>query len=208
MSRITQELKLETKENIIEAATKLFSEQGFDKTKTKTIAQLCGIAEGTLFNYFSTKDDLLIAVFEHMAQNETQASTKQLPQPVDVLLSTTIAPIKSMHRMPKALLLDLLISSVKIAKRKPRLFQRLVAIDFNYIEKLKQKLDLYADFHDHSIQSQDLAEMVYGVVAADFLIYLYDKDKTYDQFECSVTPKLKALFKPYIKEVMIHDQND
>jgi AcrR family transcriptional regulator len=55
---------LARREHILETALKLFARHGFDGTSTKQIAQAAGIAEGLIFHYFPTKDDLLSAVFE------------------------------------------------------------------------------------------------------------------------------------------------
>jgi AcrR family transcriptional regulator len=58
------ENKEKTKRAILAAALKLFAEKGFYKTNTKAISRKAGIAEGTLFNYFETKEDLALYFFE------------------------------------------------------------------------------------------------------------------------------------------------
>jgi AcrR family transcriptional regulator len=58
------ENKVKTKKAILEAALGLFSKKGFYNTTTKEISVKAGIAEGTLFNYFRTKEDLAIFYFE------------------------------------------------------------------------------------------------------------------------------------------------
>ena len=60
--------RLENKENtrraILRAALELFAKKGFYHTTTKAISRKAGIAEGTLFNYFQTKEDLALYFFE------------------------------------------------------------------------------------------------------------------------------------------------
>jgi AcrR family transcriptional regulator len=58
------ENKEKTKQAILAAALKLFAEKGFYKTSTRAISRKAGIAEGTLFNYFETKEDLALYFFE------------------------------------------------------------------------------------------------------------------------------------------------
>src|SRR5262247_875665 len=53
-----------TKQAILAAALKLFAEKGFYNTSTRAISRKAGIAEGTLFNYFETKEDLALYFFE------------------------------------------------------------------------------------------------------------------------------------------------
>jgi AcrR family transcriptional regulator len=64
--------KEETKQRILKAALELFKEKGLDGTTTKEISKKAGIAEGTLFNYFKTKEDLALYFF----QNETESLIK------------------------------------------------------------------------------------------------------------------------------------
>ena len=52
------------RERIIEAAAKLFGEKGYHDTTTAEIAESAGVAAGTIYIYFSSKEELLVAVFE------------------------------------------------------------------------------------------------------------------------------------------------
>jgi AcrR family transcriptional regulator len=56
--------KEKTKRRILNAALQLFKEKGLDRTTTKEISKRSGIAEGTLFNYFKTKEDLALYFFQ------------------------------------------------------------------------------------------------------------------------------------------------
>src|SRR5215472_13163190 len=58
------ENKEKTRKAILKAALKLFAEKGFYNTSTRAISRKAGIAEGTLFNYFETKEDLALYFFE------------------------------------------------------------------------------------------------------------------------------------------------
>jgi AcrR family transcriptional regulator len=53
-----------TKERILKAALELFARHGLDGTTTRQISRRAGIAEGTLFNYFKTKEDLALYFFQ------------------------------------------------------------------------------------------------------------------------------------------------
>jgi AcrR family transcriptional regulator len=57
--RITAEAKSATRERILEAATSLFASEGWHSTTTRRIALAAGIATGTLFNYFPTKEAIV-----------------------------------------------------------------------------------------------------------------------------------------------------
>ncbi|HSE32065.1 MAG TPA: TetR/AcrR family transcriptional regulator [Pyrinomonadaceae bacterium] len=49
---------------IVKAALSLFQTKGFDGTTTKAIARKASIAEGTVFNYFRSKEDIALYFFE------------------------------------------------------------------------------------------------------------------------------------------------
>lgn len=48
---------------IIQAATQLFSQKSYAGTSTKDIAEAVDIGESTLYNYFENKRDILLAIF-------------------------------------------------------------------------------------------------------------------------------------------------
>jgi AcrR family transcriptional regulator len=56
--------KEKTRRAILQAALDLFAQKGFYQTTTKAISRKARIAEGTLFNYFETKEDLALYFFE------------------------------------------------------------------------------------------------------------------------------------------------
>ncbi len=54
---------MDKKRKLLDAALKLFVEYGFHGTPTSMIAKEAGVANGTLFHYFTTKDELIIALY-------------------------------------------------------------------------------------------------------------------------------------------------
>ncbi len=51
------------KEKILKTALTLFNEQGFEKTPTSKISTVAGVATGTLFHHFKTKEELINALY-------------------------------------------------------------------------------------------------------------------------------------------------
>ncbi|HEX2949668.1 MAG TPA: TetR/AcrR family transcriptional regulator [Armatimonadota bacterium] len=52
---------------IVRAAVALFARQGFERTTTKEIAAAAGIAEGTIYKYFTSKQDILFSFIKPTA---------------------------------------------------------------------------------------------------------------------------------------------
>src|SRR6266498_2404431 len=64
---------------IVRAALGLFQTKGFEATTTKEIARKAGIAEGTVFNYFKTKEDIALHFFEQEV-DQAIASVRDNPR--------------------------------------------------------------------------------------------------------------------------------
>jgi len=52
------------RQRILDAAVRVFAEEGFYNSKVSQIAEAAGVADGTIYLYFKSKDDLLISLFE------------------------------------------------------------------------------------------------------------------------------------------------
>jgi AcrR family transcriptional regulator len=74
--RITAEEKEATRERIEAAALELFRTRGFEATTTRDIAKQAEIAVGTLFNYFTAKEAIVIAMAEEGLAKAQAAAVK------------------------------------------------------------------------------------------------------------------------------------
>ena len=75
---------------IIYAAIEIFSEKGFQATTTNEIAKKANVAEGTIFRYYKTKKDLLLAIpaclaYTTLPQNLLQAMNGVIGQKQETL---------------------------------------------------------------------------------------------------------------------------
>jgi AcrR family transcriptional regulator len=77
--------KSEDKRNaILEAATRLFAERGLTAAPTSEISKQAGVAEGTLFTYFKTKDDLINALYKEIKLELADAMMSDFPRKQNV----------------------------------------------------------------------------------------------------------------------------
>jgi AcrR family transcriptional regulator len=60
--RVTAAAKIETRNRILEAAKALFASGGYEAATTRDIAAHAGIGVGTLFNYFTSKEAVAMAI--------------------------------------------------------------------------------------------------------------------------------------------------
>jgi TetR/AcrR family fatty acid metabolism transcriptional regulator len=52
------------RKKILDSATKVFARNGFANTKIQDVANECGIAHGTIYLYFKSKDELFMSIFQ------------------------------------------------------------------------------------------------------------------------------------------------
>ncbi|MDF1536271.1 MAG: TetR/AcrR family transcriptional regulator [bacterium] len=79
--RIDRENK---KHDIALAAMSVFADHGFDSTSMSRVASEAGIGKGTIYEYFSSKDDLIATSIRLWMQNmaeETEKALEAIPDP-------------------------------------------------------------------------------------------------------------------------------
>ena len=62
---------------IMDASIKLFVERGFHGTSTAEIAKTAGVATGTLFHYFKTKEELINRLYVYTKENMLNEISEQ-----------------------------------------------------------------------------------------------------------------------------------
>jgi AcrR family transcriptional regulator len=79
--RITLQAKAENRARILQAAKDLFAGSGYEATTTRDIARAAGIATGTLFNYFPTKEQIVAALAGEAVTTAHQEFNALTPPP-------------------------------------------------------------------------------------------------------------------------------
>src|SRR5213594_2114227 len=70
--------RADKRERILAAAERVFARRGFFAARVSEIAKDAGVADGTIYLYFKSKDDLLISLFENrMRRSEEHTSELQ-----------------------------------------------------------------------------------------------------------------------------------
>lgn len=94
--RVVKEAE-ERKNEILDVAERLFISRGFDRTSTNDILEEVGIARGTLYYHFKSKEEILDALITRemkrlIAKASTIASDREIPAPQRIAM--TIMGIK------------------------------------------------------------------------------------------------------------------
>ena len=88
MPKITDAQKETRRQQILDAALRCFSRDGFHGTTTADIVRESGVSQGTLYLYFATKEDIVVALADDRHQGEAflSALAHSEPDPVQGLM--------------------------------------------------------------------------------------------------------------------------
>jgi AcrR family transcriptional regulator len=82
-------------QRLMAAATRLFSERGYDRTSVQEIVEAAGVTKGALYHYFGSKDDLLHEIYGRLLrlQQERLDAYADAQQPVEERLRRAAADV-------------------------------------------------------------------------------------------------------------------
>lgn len=81
MTGLRERKKQQTRQTIVEEAGRLFAAHGFQATTMEEIAAASDVSVGTLYNYFGTKNTVLLAHLESEVADMMEAGTAVLAAP-------------------------------------------------------------------------------------------------------------------------------
>ena len=88
---------MEKVDKIFEAALSLFTTKGFHGTPTSEIAKTAGVANGTLFHYFKTKEDLINNLYINVKNDMVEESVKGIEKIESLKLKLEYLWSKTIH---------------------------------------------------------------------------------------------------------------
>lgn len=94
---IKEQLAETRRTQIVLGAAQVFAEKGYHRATTREIAQAAGISEGTIYNYFDSKRDLLVAMVELIAIRSVE--TLLIDHPPDDPRELFRAMLQDRHRL-------------------------------------------------------------------------------------------------------------
>ena len=92
---LTEEQQQRRRKEIFDASVHLFLENGFNETSMREIAKAAGMGKSTLYDYFKSKDEILISYFEDEIQKITENARKIIQE--DLTVTVKLKKIMEMH---------------------------------------------------------------------------------------------------------------
>jgi len=103
---------------ILDAALKTFVKRGYSETRVSEIAAEAKVAEGTLYNYFQSKEDLLLALFDEKwggIIGDIRKKISRLDDPnkkLKVMFSLVVRMFRKDRHLAEIFLIDVKQSSI------------------------------------------------------------------------------------------------
>ena len=82
---LTEEEQIRRRHEIFGASVKLFLKKGFQETSMREIAEMAGIGKSTLYDYFKTKDEILVWGVEDQLMDLTVEVQEIVKQPTPAI---------------------------------------------------------------------------------------------------------------------------
>jgi AcrR family transcriptional regulator len=99
----SQERSRATVDALVEATARILVREGFDKASTNRIAEVAGVGVGSLYQYFPSKEALVVAVIERHQNEIMQTVRRELAQasaqPVETAVRKLVAAAVKAHRV-------------------------------------------------------------------------------------------------------------
>jgi TetR/AcrR family transcriptional regulator, fatty acid metabolism regulator protein len=152
------------RERILLAAERIFARHGFFAARVSEIAKEAGVADGTIYLYFKSKDDLLISLFEQRMTQVNEALRKAIAgvAPKEQLRAFIRAYLQLVHDEPGAaevLTIELRQSSKFMKEYENPQFADFLRLLGGIIAAAQDKGELAS-----SIPAHVAARMIFGVL--------------------------------------------
>jgi len=104
VGRSAEDRRAERERQILEAAVRAFSRQGYHHCTVAQVAREAGVADGTIYLYFRGKEDLLVSAFRHVMGGileEMDRELAPLADPIHKLRRLVEIHLEVMERDPE-----------------------------------------------------------------------------------------------------------
>lgn len=185
-----------TKRKIFETSMKLFAEKGYDATSIEEITATVGVAKGTLYYHFSSKEEIFNFLVEEgmkLLKNSIEIKTSKLNNYIDKIKAIVLIQIKIVVKYED--FITILLTQLWGKEERNQICKGHV---FGYIETLENIIKEGID--NGEIKKGDpkaIASEIYGLIPST-LVYRQKQNKEinilelYHEFENTLVKGLKA----------------
>jgi AcrR family transcriptional regulator len=166
----------ERKFQILNAAEQIFSKKGFNEARMDDIAEKTGLSKGTLYLYFKSKDDLVIAILDRIFQGvfmQLDARKDRQISATKAIFQFTEEAIRDYRRMLR--LMPVAYEFLALAFRNKIVQKALRQYFRHYMDALVPIIQLGIDSGEfRQVDAKDIAIAAGAIYEGTVLLWVYD----------------------------------
>lgn len=172
-----EDVSEERKEQILDAATEVFAQKGFDHARMDDIVEETGLSKGALYWYFKSKDDIIFAIMDRLFQlefKELEDLTQSDASATEALQAFTEVAIKDINRMLR--FMPVTYEFLALAFRN-KLVQKAIKQYMNsYVGILDPLIQRGIDSGEfRSVKPRQVSAAVGAIIEGTVLLWVYDR---------------------------------
>lgn len=190
--------KQQTRARILTAAMKLFARNGFSRTSVESLAREAGVGKGTIYGYFKTKEEILLAfceeelefVYERLSRN-TNHTVSLLEQ----LLNLYMGLFEYISRNPefgRQFMREMIFPKEMTVERSRELDDRFIALVLPLLRQAQHRGELRSDVPLIFVIAQFYAQYVMAV-SAWYMGRLQSEDDVRESMRILFTQTIEGL---------------
>ena len=185
-----------TKRKIFETSMKLFAEKGYDATSIEEITATVGVAKGTLYYHFSSKEEIFNFLIEEgikLLQNSVDIKTAKHNNYIDKIKAIVLIQIKIVAKYEN--IITIILSQFWGTEQRNKKCQNLVYEYIGQIEKIVQEGIEKGEIKKGNTRA--MAAEIYGLICST-LVYKkregenMDIMKLYSEYENTIVNGLRV----------------
>ena len=196
MTGLRERKKLRTRQAIVAAADELFSRDGFQATTMEDIAAAAEVSVGTLYNYFGTKNALLLAQLathvEQMMGAGADVVERAPPDLTTAVGALVVVYVDGFLEVERELLREVFAAGFGPSSE---LLPELIRLDELLADQLGALLGQFAASGDlaPNVEVAEAVLTVYSLLATQLLLYVSVEDMSPDDVQRAVARQIEIV---------------
>lgn len=199
MTSRREQKKRQTFNAIVSAAAGSFQKNGYHATTIEAIAADAGVSVGTVYNYFGTKNAILMAVVirdtEHALTDAGEAIDLSSDDPVDVVMPVVMVHVDAVTALGRDVLREVFRAGFDPAES--AFMTDLVSLDERGIAQIREAI---SRMQGHGIvfdtvDAGSAAMLIYSVVATATIMFVSMPEMTNQNVEMMIRNQLTLAFR-------------
>ena len=184
-----------TKRKIFETSMKLFAEKGYDATSIEEITATVGVAKGTLYYHFASKEEIFNFLIEEgikLLQNSVDIKTAKHSNYIDKIKAIVLIQIKIVAKYEN--IITIILSQFWGNESRNQMCKNQIFLYIKQIEEIVEQGIQKGEIKQGNPQA--IASEIYSLICANLVYKVRDREnfdimKLYKEYENTIIKGLK-----------------